>query len=115
MTSPVQFVLELLQLTLRWEIPSEKQPENSLWEWLLTAGGSWRLISDLVEVLVSVGDAVDWVQLGCLIDHSHHASHTSDDLAHSDFSELGLIVLLLEGVEHLLLLDNLGLELWSNH
>jgi hypothetical protein len=46
------------------------------------------------------------MELGCLIEEAWHASHSTDDLTDSDFTELGVSVLFLESIEDLLLLVN---------
>lgn len=101
-----EFFLELLELLLRGKLSSEKQPECSLGERLRAAGGLVALFSHLEEILSSVCDTVEVVELGGLIEEAGHASHAADDLADSDFAELSVTVLLLESIENLLLLGD---------
>jgi len=99
-----EFFLELFELVLRGELPSEEEPECSLGQGLRAAGCLVALLSHLEEILSSVGDTVEVVELGGLIEEAGHASHAADDLADSDFAELSVTVLLFEVVEDLLLL-----------
>lgn len=106
-----EFFLELLELAMGRELPGEEQPEGSLGQGLRAAWGLVALLSDLEEILASVGDTVEVVKLGGFIEEAGHASHATNDLADSDIAELGVTVLLLEVVENLLLLVYRVLEL----
>lgn len=106
LASVKEFSLELLKLRLVGELASEEEPEGSLGQGLLTTRCLGGVSLDLVEVLATVGDTVEVVELGGLIEEAGHASHSTDDLAHGDIAKLSVTVLLLEVVEHLLLLVN---------
>lgn len=103
--------LELLELALAGELTGEKEPESGLGEGLGAAGCLVALLADLIEILASVGDTVEVVELGGLVEEAGHASHTANDLADGNVTELGVTVLLLENVELLLLLLDAVLDL----
>jgi hypothetical protein len=111
LTALEELGLELLELRLAGELSSEKKPEGSLRKGLRATWGLVALLTDLEKILSSVGDTIDMVKLGGLVKEAGHASHTTDHLAHSDFSELGITVLLLEHIESLLLLVDGVLDL----
>ena len=99
-----ELFLELIELRLAGELSSEKEPEGSLGKGLRATGGLVSLLSHLIEILATVGNTIEVVKLGGLIEEAWHASHATDYLADCDLTELGVTVLLLEVVEHLLLL-----------
>lgn len=88
--------LELLKLRLAREFTSKEEPESSLGKGLGTARSFVTLLTDLVEILASVGNTVEVMELGSLVKKAGHASHTTDDLRDSNIAELGVAMLLLE-------------------
>lgn len=103
LTAVVKLGLELLELRLGWELTSQEEPEGSLGKGLVATGGLVALLSDLIEILASVGNTVEVVELRGFVEEAGHASHATDDLTDGHFTELGVTVLLLEVAENLLL------------
>jgi hypothetical protein len=104
LASVEELSLEFLKLGVAWELSCEEEPEGSFGEGLRAAWGLVALFSDLVEIFTAVGDTIEVVKLGSLIEETRHASHTTDNLADSNIAELGVTVLLLEVVKNLLFL-----------
>ena len=98
--------LELFEFALRREFSGEKEPKSTFGDGLRTTGGLWTLESNLIKIFASIGDPIEVVKLGGLIEETGHASHTSDDLADGDLINLCVTVLVLELLEHLLLLSD---------
>jgi len=94
----IDLSLELLKLGGRGELTSQEEPKGSLREGLRATRCLGRLLSDLVEILTSVCDTVEVVKLGCLIEKTGHASHSTNDLADVDLTKDVVSVLLLECV-----------------
>jgi hypothetical protein len=115
-TTVEELSLELSKFTLRGELSSKKEPESGLWKRLWTTWSFGRLCSHSVEVLASVSNTIEVVKLGGLVQEAWHASHATDNLAYSNFTELGIAVLFLEVIKNLLLIVNdvLHLLLKSN-
>jgi len=63
LSSLEHILLELLNLGIRWELSSEEQPQNTLWNWLPPRNGLWGLLSDLEKIVPSVGNTVNRVEL----------------------------------------------------
>ena len=105
-TTVEEFSLEFFELMLRWELSSEEEPEGCLGKRLRATWGLVSLSSNLEEILPSVGDTINVMKLGCFIEETGHASHSSNDLTDGHISELGVTVFLLEQVENLLFLVN---------
>jgi hypothetical protein len=102
LTAVEDLSLELLKLTCGGELASEEEPKGSLREGLRATFSLGRLSSNGVKIFASVGDTIHIVKFGCLIEEAGHASHATNNLAYSNFSELSVAVLLLEVAEDLL-------------
>mmetsp|Transcript_87510 Transcript_87510/g.120573 ORF Transcript_87510/g.120573 Transcript_87510/m.120573 type:complete len:258 (-) Transcript_87510:75-848(-) len=86
-TSLVHLFLEHLNLTLSGELTGEEQPKNTLGNGLTAIDGLRSLLSDGVEIVTSVEDTVHSIKLGGFIEHTWEASHTTNDLVHSHFTD----------------------------
>ncbi len=64
------------------------------------------MIHDALQVMTSVVDAHSRMQFGCLVDHSKHSVHSTQDLTDFDATYLCLTVLLFKGVQQFLLFSD---------
>jgi hypothetical protein len=63
-------MLEFFHLVLSGELSQQQEPQDGFRKRLLTTGGFWGVLDDLMEVVASVVDAIGRVELGCLVDHA---------------------------------------------
>lgn len=112
-SSVKEFLLELLDLLISGVFAGKKQPQNAFRNWLTSQHCLWRPVSDFEKVVTSVLNSINGVQLRSLIEHAWHASHSTDDAANADISNLSILVVrhkflqlelsLLDGSSHLVL------------
>jgi hypothetical protein len=109
-SSFVEVSLEFLDVGLRREFWGEKEPEDGFGEGFKTPLTRRALLLYFEEVVATIVDAGHRVQFGSLVNHAEHPVHSSHNLVHSDLTDLGVSMFLLESLEDRLLFADFRFE-----
>jgi hypothetical protein len=106
----VEVSLEFLNVGLSREFWREKEPEDGFGEGFKTTLTRRALLHYFEEVVATIVNASHGVQFGSLVNHAEHPVHSSHDLVHSDLTDLGVSMFLLESLEDCLLFGDFRFE-----